>query len=710
MKSSLIPSTLRGGLVWLPALVLAGCMSNPLVDSGRQAISEGRPEDGLKQLEQALKEDPKDSKLRALVARERLQTSSRLTIQGEQERIEGKFDAAEKTFKRALVVNPGFDRAEQGLEQIRVDLRHRQMLRDADAALKKRDPDKAETLARTVIAQEPGNREARRLLDSIDQGRVAAEQATAKSQAAVKNKPLTLEFRDAALKTVFEVLSRSAGVNFVFDKDVKADTKVTIFVRNTPMEEVIRLILATNQLERRQLNDNSYLIFPNNAGKLKEYQELSVRTFYLSNADGKQVMNLLKTVLKMKDVHVDEKLNIVIVRDTAQAIQLAEKLVQGIDVAEPEVMLDVEVLEINRSRLSELGIRFPDQIGYGKITPDVINSVLDTSGNTISKSTTFGGALATGYVDTRRNTGSLTTYVANPVATLNLRNEKGDSNLLANPRIRVRNREKAKIHIGDKLPVFTTTSTANVGVSASVSYLDVGLKLEVEPQIYLDDDVAIKVGLEVSSVTKEVSGPEKSLAYQVGTRTTNTILRLKNGETQILAGLISDEERSAANRLPGLGDLPIIGRLFGSQSDTANKTEIILLITPRVVRNIAPPDWARASQPAGTESMVGAPSLTVKNNGERSLGMSSQGGAGTSGQRATSAPAPAPVETAVEEKPEAAREAPAAAGAPAAAPNPPATPAPAPGGPPPVASTSASAPTVNTDAAAAPPPRDAERR
>jgi len=161
-------------------------------------------------------------------------------------------------------------------------------------------------------------------------------------------------------------------------------------------------------------------------------------------------------------------------------------------------------------------------------------------------------------------------------------------------------------------------------VSASVSFLDVGLKLDVEPNIYLDDDVGIKVGLEVSSIVKEVSGPSGSQAYQIGTRTATTSLRLKNGETQVLAGLISDEERSSANRLPGLGDIPALGRLFSSQSDSKNKTEIILLITPHIVRNLAQPQGVGLNVPAGSESAVGfkAP-LQVKKGEPRALSMSS---------------------------------------------------------------------------------------
>ena len=607
-------------------------------EESQQALNEGRYESGLALLEQAAKESPNDGKIRATLARERLLAANKLSIAGEQARREGRFDEAEQNFRRALGIESGHARATQGLTQIGIDQRHRGLLRDASAALKKGDQALAQSLLRTVLAQEPGNREAQSLLAGIEESKATALQSAAKSGGAF-GKPVTLEFRDAPLKTVFEVLSRSSGVNFVFDRDVKGDAKVTIFVRNTALEEVIRLILATNQLEKRQLNDNAFLIYPNTPAKAKDYQELALRTFFLSNTEAKQVQMMLKTVLKIRDVHVDEKLNLVIVRDTPQAIELAEKLVASVDIAEPEVMLELEVLEINRSRLKELGVRFPDQIGYGRITPDVVNSVLGTTGNTLGQTTTFGGALAPGYIDTRNATG-LTTYVANPALILNLRSQLGDSNLLANPRIRVRNREKAKIHIGDKLPVFTTTSTANVGVSASVSYLDVGLRLEVEPQVYLEDDVSIKVGLEVSSVTKEVAGPSNSLAYQIGTRNTNTILRLRNGETQILAGLISDEERSSGNRLPGLGDLPLVGRLFGSQSDLHNKSEIILLITPRVVRNIVPPDNVRAVISAGTENVVGAAPMTVKNSPPRSLSMSA-----TAGNAAVSAPVLAAPET-----------------------------------------------------------------
>ena len=181
----------------------------------------------------------------------------------------------------------------------------------------------------------------------------------------------------------------------------------------------------------------------------------------------------------------------------------------------------------------------------------------------------------------------------------NLKREVGDLNTLANPRIRVRNREKAKVLIGDKVPIITATIGQGAFVSDSVSYLDVGLKLEVEPTVYADDEVVIRVNLEVSSLAREVRTSSGSLAYQIGTRTASTALRLRDGETQLLAGLISSEERTSSSRVPGLGDLPLAGRLFSAQRDESQRTELVLAITPRVLRNV------RRAEASETELWVG---------------------------------------------------------------------------------------------------------
>jgi general secretion pathway protein D len=193
---------------------------------------------------------------------------------------------------------------------------------------------------------------------------------------------------------------------------------------------------------------------------------------------------------------------------------------------------------------------------------------------------------------------------------LNLRREVGDTRTLANPSIRVRSKEKSKVMIGDKVPVITTTSGSTGFVSDNVSYLDVGLQLEAEPTVFADDDVSIKLGLEVSSVTGQVTSANGTLAYQIGTRNANTVLRLHDGETQLLAGLINHDESSSATRVPGLGDLPVVGRLFSSQLDNGTHKELVLAVTPHIVRNVRRPD-ASEELWVGTES---APRLRVVGN------------------------------------------------------------------------------------------------
>jgi len=292
-----------------------------------------------------------------------------------------------------------------------------------------------------------------------------------------------------------------------------------------------------------------------------------------------------------------------VVRDTPEVMRLVEKLIASVDLPEPEVMLELEVMEMSTDRANALGLKFPDTVQYG------LTGV-------------------TGQVDLSRR-GSFTASVANPAVVASLRGVAGDVNILANPRIRVRNHEKAKVHIGEKLPVFTTTSSINVGVAASVSYLDVGLKLDVEPTIQLDNDVSIKVGLEVSNLISEVSGPNGSSAYRIGTRVTSTTLRLNDGETQVLAGLINDEDRRTANGIPVLSTLPVLGRLFGVTQDNHTKTEIVLLITPRIVRNLALPELSTTRMAGGTDASPGAYSSLLKANAKAGVGLAGAGaGAG----------------------------------------------------------------------------------
>jgi general secretion pathway protein D len=350
-----------------------------------------------------------------------------------------------------------------------------------------------------------------------------------------------------------------------------------------------------------------------------------VRTFYLANADPKQTAAMIRTVIKTRDLFVDDKLNLIVMKDTAEAVRLAEQLVATQDLGEPEVMLDLEVLEVASSVVQEFGIQYPDRINFGILNAEPQQNI-DINGNVTTVTETAGTLPEFIRLRPREWRG----FVANPALVLNLRKLDGTASLLAHPRIRVKNRDKAKVHIGEKVPVITTTSTANVGVSSSVSYLETGLKLDVEPNIFLEDEVAIKVQLEVSNILERLN-EGGTVSYRLGTRNAATTLRLKDGETQVLAGLINSEERKSASKVPYLGDIPLLGRLFRSDGDQRAKTEIVLLITPHIVRNLARPDAVNAQFTSGTEAAPGAAPLRLARSAPQALGLSSSGGAAAPG-------------------------------------------------------------------------------
>ncbi|MDB5804530.1 MAG: ral secretion pathway protein GspD [Betaproteobacteria bacterium] len=563
------------------AIFLASCADDSAFIEGRAMVARGDGEAGIRKFQEALRTEPNNAEYRAALVQARERTIAGYHQNADAALAQGDAALADTWYRRVLAIDASDARALAGLAKIQRDRRLAELQKDAAAAAKAGDNAAAQRALREILTEAPQNAAALELQRAIE-ARTARLPVETLLAASLK-KPITIEFKDTTLKQVFEVLAHTSGLNFLFDKDVRGDQKTTVFLRNTTIDSAVNMVLLTNQLEQRVLDANSILIYPNNAAKARDYQPLVVKTFIFANADAKLVANTIKTIVKTKDVVVDEKQNMVIMRDTPEAIRLAEKLAAMHDLPEPEVMLDVEVLEVNRNRISNLGIQWPDQLALSPLPSNA------------------GGAVT---LSDLRHLGSGGISAALTPLTINAKRENSDANILANPRIRSRNKEKAKILVGDRVPNITTTTTSTGFVAESVQYIDVGLKLEVEPTIYADDEIAIKIAMEVSTIANQVTTKSGALAYQIGTRNANTVIRLKDGENQILAGLISDEDRRIINRVPGLGSLPVLGHLFGDHSDTTNKTEIVLSITPHLIRNIRRPDLASSEFESGTEASL----------------------------------------------------------------------------------------------------------
>lgn len=600
----------KTGLTILALLCLASCAGYRTYQEGQSDIAAGHLVDGLNKLKKASELTPENSGYRRTYLTQREAIVTRLLRQAELETANSNFDQAKETYSQVLLMQSDNSRASAGLNNVEAAQRHAKLLDVAMTMAERDDLDGAITKVRQILSESSTHRKASATLKRLMRQQAEAtgkELGIYPQLKTTYRTPVSMSFTNASLRQVLESLKQAAGLNYLFDKDVHQEGRVTMSFTEKPVEDVLRLILATNQLSYRVLDGDTLLIYPNTPSKSADYREMVVRSFYLSNADVNKTAAMIKGIAKAKDVFVDERLNLIVVRDSAEIIRLSEKLIASADIVEPEVMLELEVMEVNVNRLQQIGIKWPD----------AISASLTGANGTV-------GQLTLDEIRNPRGRGLITVNVGDPVISAQLRNQKGDSNVLANPRVRVRNRQSAKILIGDKLPVVTVMNTANVGTSESVSYIDVGLKLDIEPTISLDDDVSMKLNLEVSNVVDTITRASGTQIYRLGTRTTSTILRVHDGETHVLAGLIQKEDRRSNTGIPILNELPMISKLFGNSSDSDSKTEIVLLITPRIIRNLDVPGVGLQEFSSGTENAIGAAPIQLsigRGKVERSRGI-----------------------------------------------------------------------------------------
>lgn len=562
---------------------LAACNSKQVANQeATDLIEHGQYEAGLARIEEGLREEPRDTGLHLLLNSGRAKAITALLTAGDTDRARRDFPSARVAYGRVLAIEPNNRRAQDALRQLDYLRSQDEKLELARGDLRRGDIYGADRQVKQILELDPKNDGALELQGSIrlaqSRNVIAYPQLRTRME-----RPVTLEFRDANLKTIFEVLSQVAGLNFIFDKDLRPDMKATIFVRDVRIEDAVELLLQQNQLHQKVVNENTVLIYPDTPQKLKDYQELVMRTFYLTSVDATTALNMIKTMLKTRDVFVDERLNTLTMRDTEDAVRMAEKLLQSQDQSDPEVVLEVEVMEVATQRILDLGLQWPSTFG-----------LVNSDGSAVTLLNQLKGI----------NSGRIS-ISPSPQAKINA--QDNDINTLASPVIRVSNRQQARIHIGQRVPIISATSvpsTQGPVITESVTYLDVGLKLEVQPTVYLNNEVAIKIALEVSNATPLEPTRQGTIPVQVDTRNAQTTLRLHDGETQILAGLVRNDHDATGNKIPGLGDIPGLGCLFGSNKDTVGKSELVLSITPRIVRNLPYQSPSDMEFPTGTETSM----------------------------------------------------------------------------------------------------------
>lgn len=567
---------------------------------GQWLVEHGHPEDGVALLK-AASEQHASAKFRIgyLSARDKL--VARRLDDAAAAQASGKNDMAAEAYRKVLLLQPDNALAEQSLSKLARDARLREETQLAKEMYESGQQRGALAMLTGIVAQAPDFMPAQELKTAIEQSRNLPFLGDPALSSALDRR-VTLEFRNASLGAVLDVLSQASGLNLILDKNLPSDTKVTIFTRDTTVADALALVTRTANIRQKALNENTLLIYPATEEKIRQYQDLVVRNFYLGSADARKIQDLTRAIFNPRTMYVNEEKNILTVRDTPEMLDAVERLIVGHDTNEPEVVLDVEILEVSSDKLLNLGIEYPDT----------------ASASLVNAAGAVGGPFRPKEIDDISDNNVRITF-PDPAAVLNLKKTDGKADTLARPRIRAKNNTKARVVVGDKVPVVTTSNNQTSGTTQeSISYLDVGLTLEVTPEVHVNNDVSVALSLEVSNIIKEVKSATGLLTYQIGTRSATTLLRIRDGETQALAGLIRDDNRTSASRVPLLGDIPLLGKLFSNENHSSAKSEIVLLMTPHIVRPYRIPDTGNVAFSSGTAESVTTQPFRVSRGGEYS--------------------------------------------------------------------------------------------
>jgi general secretion pathway protein D len=585
--------------------LLAGCFSFYVPDTtlADRLMQEGNWEAAMAAYQDALKDDPFNPAIQAKLNAAKGRVAAAYQERGRAALKERNLLQAIEAFKRALNLEPANQEHQSALAQaLRYKEAQDQLIIGQKMLKAGRMDDAAEAFER-ALELDPDLKAAQ---DGLVQ--LAEKQKSVALPLTGSKQPITLKFQNARTKEVFEVLARTGGINILFDKDMK-DDPITIFVKDATFEDALNLILTTHGLFMRRLATDTIIVIPRTKQKLDQYQDMLIRTFYLSTAKAKDMVNLLRTMLETKRIFVNEDLNAIVMRDSTDKVKLAERIILANDRKPGEVMFEIEVLEVDKTLSDKFGVNIAKQAGAALVPP----------GGT--PSTVTGGTINFNYQQlTSLNPTSYLFTLPTSVLLDFLRTES-NTKTLANPRVRVVNNKQAKINIGDKVPILLSTTSTIPGVVGgtvpttstvtSIEFKDTGVKLTVEPNIHLNQDVTLKIQLEVTRLGDLVTLQDNPLIrqFRFGTRTAETSLSLKDGESVVLAGLIQPEDRTTITKVRGLGDIPVLGEMFKSTTRDVITTDVILTITPHIVRAMELPSVDDQAFWSGTEEAYGLKQL-----------------------------------------------------------------------------------------------------
>jgi general secretion pathway protein D len=531
------------------ALLASGCAS------GTRAYREGEREEERKHwdlavlaYERAVANDPKNSVARISLQRARFQAAQAHYERGRLHRSAGQLDMAIAELEVSVALDSTNDSALQELKRARADVeaRNREIAGGTPV-------EKAKAAARGARAAPP----------------MLSPSST---------KPIDVAFSpDTTIKKIYAALGAAAGINIIYDPQLK-DDKFTLDLRGMTFQKALETAMRQAGHFYKVIDEKTILIAQDTQQNRKEYEDLVVRTFFLSNGDVKDVSAMVRSILDLRRLGTIPALNAIVIRDTADKVAVAERLIEANDKAKSEVVVDVELLEVVTSQAIENGLEWSRLIA-ASVVPGAAGGATD-----VAKTLPWNALKNLGL-------GDFTFTV--PTLAFKFIKDNTDAEVLAKPQLRIAEGEKAQLVIGERRPIPVTTINTQQAVGqqgvvpiTSFQYQDVGIKMDMEPRVHHNKEVSLKLTIEVSQVSGQVSaGVDQAPQPIIATRTITSSIRLKDGETNFLAGLIRKDKTRTKNSTPFLGDIPLLGSLFNHNSTSDTRTDLYLTLTPHIIRS-----------------------------------------------------------------------------------------------------------------------------
>jgi general secretion pathway protein D len=542
--------TVRLSAPLIALAILAGCTSHSNYRQGEIASQLGKWDDAVLYYMKAVDNDPGNISYQASLLRAKIKASQEHFEKGKEFEKAGVVERALVEYQQAVQLDPTNQYAQVQLEHV-----HRQ-----------------------YVAQKQG-----RGAETIEQMKQKARGA--RPQPPVlnprSNRPISLEFpQPVSLFSIYNALARAFGINVLFDPNLR-DQEIAVDLKDVTAQSALETLMRASGQFYKVMDEHSIIIAQDTPQNRRTYEDLVIQTFFLSNAEVKDMLTILRSLIDARKIATNEQLNAIILRDTADKVKVAERIIEANDKSKAEVVVDIELLQINSQRLRDLGVSLSSYSIGQQLS-------VNGSGATGTGSTTPAGIRLSDlqFINQANWFLTLPNFVYNFVKT------NTDAQLLAKPQLRISEGEKANLVIGDRVPIpLTTFNTQNAGTSGGIvpitsfQYQDVGIKIEIEPRVHHNQEVTLKLKIEVSNLNGNVAGSNGESQPIIGTRMIDSVIRLQDGETNFLAGLIRTDESKTDRGIPGLSEIPLLGRLFSNKRNEGSRTDVILTLTPHIVRN-----------------------------------------------------------------------------------------------------------------------------